>query len=103
MCSFAKGWGSHHNSYPVSYLTAAASIGMDWISTEPFYLFDKILIFIVSKAFYKSRDKAIINILLLKEFKTGSIISKTGICLKTKLTFPLIAIVLLYIYQYLLK
>lgn len=30
------GWGSHHNSYPTSYLTAAASIGMTTVDVEQF-------------------------------------------------------------------
>ena len=31
-----RGWGSHHNSYPTSYLTAAATIGMTAVDVEQF-------------------------------------------------------------------
>jgi len=31
-----KGWGSHHNAYPTSYLTAAASIGMTKTDVDQF-------------------------------------------------------------------
>lgn len=31
-----RGWGSHHDSYPTAYLTAAATIGMMPIDVEQF-------------------------------------------------------------------
>lgn len=31
-----RGWGSHHDSYPVAYLTAAATIGMTSTDVQQF-------------------------------------------------------------------
>ncbi len=31
-----RGWGSHHDNYPTSYLTAAATIGMTTVDVEQF-------------------------------------------------------------------
>ena len=31
-----RGWGSHHDSYPTAYLTAAATIGMTTLDVEQF-------------------------------------------------------------------